>query len=67
MIVETLAKVIDERGFKQKTLADAAGVSETALSMMLKGKQKMDVDTFFAITIAMRMTPDEIADFRKGA
>ena len=67
MIVEMLNKAIEERGIKQKFIADAVGTSETALSMMLNGKQKMDVNTFFAITQAMRMTPDEILAFRKGA
>ena len=67
MIVEMLNKAIEERGIKQKFIADAVGVSETALSMMLKGKQKMDVNTFFAITQVMRMTPDEIMALKKGA
>jgi antitoxin component HigA of HigAB toxin-antitoxin module len=62
-----LKAAIDSRGVKQKWLANEIGVSETALSAMLSGKQKIDVETFFAIVTVLRMTPDEICALKKGA
>jgi transcriptional regulator with XRE-family HTH domain len=67
MAGEKLREMIDERGLKQKFIAEKIGISETALSQMLNGKQKIDVDTFLAIATVMHMTPDEIYSFKKDA
>lgn len=67
MTAEKLREMIAERGLKQKFIAEKIGISETALSAMLNGRQIIDVDVFFAIAVLLRMTPDEIYEFRKGA
>ncbi len=67
MTAEKLREMIAERGLKQKFIAEKIGISETALSAMLNGRQIIDVDVFFAIAVILRMTPDEIYEFRKGA
>lgn len=67
MAAEKLRAAIEERGVKQKFIAEKIGISETALSLMLNGNQKIDVDTFFAIASVLKMTPDEIYAFKKGA
>jgi transcriptional regulator with XRE-family HTH domain len=67
MAAEKLREMINDRGLKQKYIAEKIGVSETALSAMLNGNQKIDVDTFFAIDVILRMSPDEIMAFKKGA
>lgn len=67
MVAERLREMIDERGLKQKFIADKIGVSETAFSAMLNGRQQIDVDTFFAIAVVIGMSPDEIVAFKKGA
>lgn len=71
MIRETtaakLSTAIDESGLKQKFIAEKVGVSEQALSAMLKGRQKIDVDTFFAIAVVLHMTPEQICEFRARA
>lgn len=64
MTAEKLRDAIDGRGIKQKFIAEKVGISETALSMMLSGKQTIDVDTFFRITEVLSMTPDEIYGLR---
>ena len=65
MAAEKLTEAIEARGMKQKFIAEKIGISETALSAMLNGKQKIDVETFFAICTLLQMTPDEIYAFRK--
>lgn len=65
MTAEKLNAAIEGSGLKQKFIAEKAGISEQALSAMLNGRQKIDVDTFFAIAVVLHMTPDEIYEFRK--
>lgn len=60
---EKLGRAIDESGLKQKYIAEKVGVSEQVLSGMLNGRQKIDIDTFFAIAVVLRMTPSEIYSF----
>ena len=64
---EKLRAVVDESGLKQKFIAEKVGISEAALSSMLNGNQKIDVDTFFAIAVVVRKTPSEIYEYQKGA
>ena len=67
MIADKLKKAIEQRGIKQKFIAEKTGVSEPALSAMLNGKQKIDVETFFAIAEVLNMTPDQICGQKEGA
>lgn len=67
MTAKKLREAINQSGLKQKFIAEKIGISEAALSSMLNGNQKIDVDTFFAIVELLRMTPDEIYELRKGA
>ena len=66
-LANKLSAAIDESGLKQKFIAEKAGISEQALSAMLKGRQKIDVDTFFAIAVVLHLSPEQIYAFRKGA
>ena len=66
MIGERLNKAIEESGLKQRYIAEKTGISEQALSAMLNGRQKIDVETFFAIAVVLRLTPDEIYSFGKS-
>ena len=66
MAYEKLREVINARGLKQKFIAEKIGISEAALSAMLNGNQKIDIETFFAIATVLQMTPDEIFSFKKG-
>ena len=66
MASEKLREAINARGLKQKYIAEKIGISETALSAMLNGNQKRDIETFFAIATVLQMTPDEIFSSKKG-
>ena len=67
MGAENLKAAIEASGMKQKFIAEKVGISEQLFSQMLNGKVKIDVDTFFAIAVVMRMSPSEIYEFKKGA
>lgn len=55
---ELLRKTILDRGYKQSVIAQKAGVTPAALSMMLLGRQRMDVDVFLKICAAIREEPE---------
>lgn len=67
MTAMKLREAINRKGMKQKFIAEKVGISEAALSAMLNGNQKIDVDTFFGIVEVLQMTPDEVYGLRKGA
>ena len=66
-LAEKLSQAIDESGLKQKFIAEKVGISEQTISAMLNGRQKIDVETFFAIAVVLHLSPDQIYAFRKGA
>ncbi len=66
-LAEKMSAAIEESGLKQKFIAEKIGIGENTLSAMLNGRQKIDVDTFFAIAVVLHLTPDQIYAFRKGA
>lgn len=67
MIAEKLRAAIEARGMKLKFIAEKVGISQTALSMMLNGNQRIDVEVFFKICMVLQMTPDEICNIGKVA
>ena len=66
-VAERISNLIDDKGMKQKFIAQKIDVSETAMSAMLSGKQKIDVETFIKICFVLGTTPDELCEIRKGA
>ena len=64
---EKLDRAIDESGLKAKFIAEKIGISETALSAMRKGRQKIDIDTFFAIAVVLHMKPSDILAFGEAS
>lgn len=63
---EKLDEAIEASGLKGKFIAEKVGVSEQALSAMRKGRQKIDIDTFFAIAVVLHMKPGDILAFGEG-
>lgn len=50
-----IKKMIGERGYKQKVIAEKAKVTERQLSLILSGKRKCDVDEYIRICIALEV------------
>lgn len=67
MGAKKLKAAVDASGLKQKFIAEQVGISEAALSAMLNGKQKIDVETFFAIARVLHKSPEEIYGMEEGA
>ena len=57
-IYEKVRKYIDERGFKQKAVAEAANIPNVTFNAMLNGKRKMYAEDLKAICIALNVSAD---------
>ena len=54
-----LQKYLDENGIKQKAVSIKSGVDETALSKILTGKRKCEVNEYIAICKALQVKHDK--------
>ncbi|MCR0567398.1 helix-turn-helix transcriptional regulator [[Clostridium] innocuum] len=52
-----LQEYIENIGVKQKVISQKTGISETALSSILTGKRRCEVNEFFAICKAIGAEP----------
>lgn len=55
---ESLRKRIEESGFKQKAISEKAGISETALCLILQGKRKCETGEYASICAALGLPVD---------
>ena len=49
MIAERVKKYVDEKGIKQLAIADAIGMSRSAMSQTLRGERTMTAEEFVKI------------------
>jgi DNA-binding Xre family transcriptional regulator len=62
-VAETIKRIIDEKGLKQKTIAEKAGFSETGFSDLLNGRKTFKVEYLDPVCKALDTTPDEILGY----
>lgn len=48
-----IKKMIEEKGYKQKVIAEKAEITERQLSLILSGKRKCDVEEYVRICSAL--------------
>lgn len=65
MIHEAINRAVTDSGLKQKFIAESIGKSEPALSAMLAGKRKVDVDEFFSLCSVLKKTPEELYHYNE--
>lgn len=56
MLAEALADYIKERGFKQRMIAERAGLTESELSRILRQKSQLKADVFLRICDALEVS-----------
>lgn len=66
-ISNAIANYIDEKGIKQKFLAEKTGLSCEAMSNMLNGKRKLEVDEYAKICETLNVSFDFFYDLSKEA
>ena len=59
-VYQRLDAYIQKRGFKQRTIAEKAGLTQNQMSMILNGKMKLSADDLDAICQAMECSPSKI-------
>lgn len=64
---ERLGLFMKQRGFKQKTIAEKAGLTEYQLSRILTGKQVLSADDLEDLASAMETDPTEILATKQAA
>ncbi len=57
---KTLKQMIRERGFKQLEVARHLEISESHVSLLLKGKRRMNIDQASQLASLMEVTIDDI-------
>lgn len=57
-VYEKVRKYIDEKGYKQITIAEKAGISKTTFNAMMNGKRTMYADDLCSICIALNVSPE---------
>jgi len=63
MCNENVAAAIEDSGLKQRFIAEKAGISEQALTAMLKGRQKIGADLFFNLSEILKIAPEELYNY----
>ena len=57
-VYEKVRAYINEKGYKQITIAQKAGISKTTFNAMMNGKRTIDADDLGAICIALNVSPE---------
>lgn len=65
-IRENLREIIEDKGYRQKAIADKANMSPSKLSQILRLERRLDANEMFDICKAIEITPMELADYKKA-
>lgn len=60
---DNINRIIQDRAFKQCTIAQRAGLTPDQLCAALKHRRKLDANEFLAICAAMDMRADDVAGY----
>lgn len=60
--MQNLRKIMTRRGISQKNLAEMTGLSQGAVSMILRGERVPRWDTIITIATALGVPTDELRD-----
>lgn len=60
---DNLRDLMEEKGYSQRDLADATGLSESAISMYLNKQRIPNVRAIINISYEFAISPDELFDF----
>lgn len=59
MVYETLRDYVKDEGVKYTVIAKKSGIPVDAVSSIMKGKRKMDVEEYIRICAALRIPPEK--------
>lgn len=67
IIRENLRFIINDKGIKQKSLAQKSDIPEKTLSAMLNGRREIHHDEIISICNALDITPNDLYGVSKSA
>lgn len=67
MIADNIKKIIQQKGIKQKAIANTIGMSEQRFSDLLNGRKSFDVKFVVPIAKALGVTPNDLFNPNKSA
>lgn len=62
LIYEKVRNYIDENGYKQKVIAEKAGISVVTFNAIMNGKRTLYAEDLKAICIALNVSPEKFID-----
>lgn len=66
-IRQNLRFILNEKGIKQKSLAQKADIPEKTLSAMLNGRREIHHNEIISICNALSITPNDLYGIQKSA
>lgn len=67
VVAENIRKIMAEKGFKQKAIAQKAGYTEQQFSNLLCGRKTIEADDVIRITAALGVYPNDLYGIRSDA
>ncbi len=65
VVAANIKKYINEKGFKQKAIAEKIQMSERNFSAMLNGRKNVDCTYIVPICIALDVSPNDLFDYQR--
>lgn len=62
IVAKNVRRIIDQRGFKQKAIAEKSGIPPKSFSAMVTGRQAFPVLKIPSIARALYVTPNDLYD-----
>jgi len=63
-IRDNIKNYVEYRGFMKQAIAQKANMTSSQFSSVLHKRRELNADEFFAICIAMEITPEQLKAFR---
>lgn len=62
-VKDSISRIIQDRAYKQSTIAQRAGLTPDKLCAALKRRRRLDANEFLAVCAALDMKPEDVAGY----
>lgn len=63
----TISEIINDRGYSKKAIADMMGLAPQKFYDVCYKRRQIKIEEFFAFCRAVRMTPDEVYNYKTAS
>jgi len=64
-VADNIREIISDYGYKQKSIAEKAGMSEKQFSDLLNGRKTFKAEYLPSICIALNKSPNDVLNYEK--